>query len=293
MSERGDSTFPGGIPFQVRRLIEMALEEDLAGGDPTTDALIPDQEQGRAEAVVQAPGVLAGAWVFAQVFTSLDPSLRAELLIVDGSHVVPAEKVAWVSGSLASILKAERVALNFLQRMSGIATDTARYVGAVGGLPVRVVDTRKTAPGMRWLDKYAVRMGGGFNHRLALSDGILVKDNHLAVVRARGEAFKTVVARLRDRASHLLRIQVEVETPEEAIEAVEAGADALLLDQMSLQQMQEVVRRYKGRVLIEASGGMTLETVRQVAETGVDLISVGALTHSPRALDIHLDIRSA
>lgn len=293
MSERGGSTCPGGIPFQVRRLIEMALEEDLAGGDPTTDALIPDQEQGRAEAVVQAPGVLAGAWVFAQVFTTLDHSVRVELLIADGSHVVPGVKVAAVSGSLASILKAERVALNFLQRMSGIATDTARYVAAVGGLPVRVVDTRKTAPGMRWLDKYAVRMGGGFNHRLALSDGILVKDNHLAVVRARGEAFKTVVARLRDRASHLLRIQVEVETPEEAIEAVEAGADALLLDQMSLDQMQEVVRRFKGRVLIEASGGITLETVRQVAETGVDLISVGALTHSPRALDIHLDIRSA
>lgn len=293
MSERGHSSFPGSIPLQVRRTIEMALEEDLAGGDPTTDALILDQEQGRAEAVVQAPGVLAGAWVFVEVFTTLDPSLRVELLIVDGSHVVPREKVAAVSGSLASILKAERVALNFLQRMSGIATDTARYVAAVGGLPVRVVDTRKTAPGMRWLDKYAVRMGGGYNHRLALSDGILVKDNHLAVVRARGETFKAMVARLRDRASHLLKIQVEVETLEEAIEAVEAGADALLLDQMSLERMQEVVRRFKGRVLIEASGGITLETVRQVAETGVDLISVGALTHSPRALDISLDIRSA
>ncbi len=281
------------MPFQVRRLIEMALEEDLAGGDPTTDALIPDQEQGRAEAVVQGQGVLAGAWVFAQVFTTLDPSIRVELLIADGSHVVPGVKVAEVSGSLASILKAERVALNFLQRMSGIATDTASYVAAVEGLPVRVIDTRKTAPGMRWLDKYAVRMGGGYNHRLALSDGILVKDNHLAVVRARGETFKTMVARLRERASHLLKIQVEVETLEEAIEAVEAGADALLLDQMSLDQMQELVRRYKDRVLLEASGGITLERVRQVAETGVDLISVGALTHSPRALDISLEIHAA
>ena len=293
MSERGGVPIPGAMPFQVRRLIEMALEEDLAGGDPTTDALIPDQEQGRAEAVVQAPGVLAGAWVFAQVFTTLDPSIRVRLLIADGSTVVPGVKVAEVSGSLASILKAERVALNFLQRMSGIATDTARYVAAVEGLPVRVIDTRKTAPGMRWLDKYAVRMGGGYNHRLALSDGILVKDNHLAVARARGDTFKTMVARLRERASHLLKIQVEVETLEEAIEAVEAGADALLLDQMSLDQMQELVRRYKDRVLLEASGGITLERVRQVAETGVDLISVGALTHSPRALDISLEIHSA
>lgn len=293
MSERGGVPIPGAMPFQVRRLIEMALEEDLAGGDPTTDALIPDQEQGRAEAVVQGQGVLAGAWVFAQVFTTLDPSIRVELLIADGSHVVPGVKVAEVSGSLASILKAERVALNFLQRMSGIATDTASYVAAVEGLPVRVIDTRKTAPGMRWLDKYAVRMGGGYNHRLALSDGILVKDNHLAVVRARGETFKTMVARLRERASHLLKIQVEVETLEEAIEAVEAGADALLLDQMSLDQMQELVRRYKDRVLLEASGGITLERVRQVAETGVDLISVGALTHSPRALDISLEIHAA
>lgn len=284
---------PGAIPLGVRRLIEMALEEDLAGGDPTTEALILGQEQGEAEAVVRAPGVLAGTWVFAHVFTSLDPSLRVELLGIDASNVTPGKAVASVRGALASILKAERVALNFLQRMSGIATETARYVTAAAGLPVRIVDTRKTAPGMRWLDKYAVRMGGGFNHRLSLSDGILVKDNHLAVVRTRGETFKTMVARLRGRASHLLRIQVEVETLEEAIEAVEAGADALLLDQMALEQMQDVVRRYKGRVLIEASGSVTLENVRQVAETGVDLISVGALTHSPRALDISLDLHPA
>jgi nicotinate-nucleotide pyrophosphorylase (carboxylating) len=271
----------------------VALEEDLASGDPTTEALILDQERGRADAVVRAPGVVAGTWVFAQVFTTLDPSLQVELLVVDGSHVTPGESVAVVSGALASILKAERVALNFLQRISGIATETARYVAAAAGLPVRIVDTRKTAPGMRWLDKYAVRMGGGFNHRLTLSDGILVKDNHLAVVRGRGETFKTMLGRLRDRASHLLKVQVEVETLEEATEAVEAGADALLLDQMSLEHMQEVVRRYKGRVLIEASGGVTLGNVRQVAETGVDLISVGALTHSPRALDISLEIHPA
>ena len=278
------------IPLQVRRLIEAALEEDVASGDPTTEALVLGQEYGRAEAVARAPGVLAGTWVFAAVLTTYDPRLQVDPLRAEGSQVAPGEGVVAVSGSLASILKAERVALNFLQRLSGIATETARYVAAVAGLPVRIADTRKTVPGMRWLEKYAVRMGGGANHRMSLSDGILVKDNHLAVVKARGETFKTMVARLRQRTSHLLKIQVEVETLEEATEATEGGADALLLDQMPIEEIEEVIRRYKGRILIEASGGITLENVRRVAETGVDLISVGALTHSPRALDISLEM---
>ena len=280
----------GAIPLQVRRLIEGALEEDGVSGDLTTEALVLDEECGRAEAVVRAPGVLAGTGVFAQVFTAVDPRLAVELLRPEGGRVVPGDTVAAVRGSLASILKAERVALNFLQRLSGIATETARYVAAVADLPVKIVDTRKTVPGMRWLDKYAVRMGGGFNHRMSLSDGVLVKDNHLAVVKARGESFKAMVARIRQRTSHLVKIQVEVESLEEAAEAAEAGADALLLDGMSPEQMEGVVRRYTGRILIEASGGITLENVRRVAETGVDLISVGALTHSPRALDISLEV---
>jgi len=280
----------GAIPLQVRRLIEGALEEDGVSGDLTTGALVLDEEYGRAEAVARAPGVLAGTGVFAQVFTAVDPRLAVELLRPEGGRVVPGDTVAAVRGSLASILKAERVALNFLQRLSGIATETARYVAAVADLPVKIVDTRKTVPGMRWLDKYAVRMGGGFNHRMSLSDGVLVKDNHLAVVRARGESFKAMVARIRQRTSHLVKIQVEVESLEEATEAAEAGADALLLDGMSPEQMEGVVRRYTGRILIEASGGITLENVRRVAETGVDLISVGALTHSPRALDISLEV---
>ena len=280
----------GAIPLQVRRLIEGALEEDGVSGDLTTGALVFDEEYGRAEAVARAPGVLAGTGVFAQVFTAVDPRLAVELLRPEGGRVVPGDTVAAVSGSLASILKAERVALNFLQRLSGIATETARYVAAVAGLPVKIVDTRKTVPGMRWLDKYAVRMGGGFNHRMSLGDGVLVKDNHLAVVRARGESFKAMVARIRQGTSHLVKIQVEVESLEEATEAAEAGADALLLDGMSPEQMEGVVRRYTGRILIEASGGITLENVRRVAETGVDLISVGALTHSPRALDISLEV---
>ncbi|HET7853584.1 MAG TPA: carboxylating nicotinate-nucleotide diphosphorylase [Candidatus Methylomirabilis sp.] len=278
------------IPLQVRRLIEGALEEDGVSGDCTTGALVLGEECGRAEAVARAAGVLAGTWVFAQVFTTVDSRLAVEFLRPEGGRVAPGEKVAAVSGSLASILRAERTALNFLQRLSGIATETARYVAAVAGLPAKIVDTRKTAPGMRWLDKYAVRMGGGVNHRMSLSDGVLVKDNHLAVVRARGESLKAMVARIRHRTSHLLKIEVEVESLEEATEAAEAGADALLLDGMSLDQMEEVVRRYSGRIVIEASGGITLENVRRVAETGVDLISVGALTHSPRALDISLEV---
>jgi len=282
----------GAIPLQVRRLIEGALEEDGVSGDLTTGALVLDEEYGRAEAVARAPGVLAGTGVFAQVFTAVDPRLAVELLRPEGGRVVPGDTVAAVRGSLASILKAERVALNFLQRLSGIATETARYVAAVADLPVKIVDTRKTVPGMRWLDKYAVRMGGGFNHRMSLGDGVLVKDNHLAVVRARGESFKAMVARIRQGTSHLVKIQVEVESLEEATEAAEAGADALLLDGMSPEQMEGVVRRYTGRILIEASGGITLENVRRVAETGVDLISVGALTHSPRALDISLEVVS-
>ncbi|MEE8282767.1 MAG: carboxylating nicotinate-nucleotide diphosphorylase [candidate division NC10 bacterium] len=286
-------TESASIPLQVRRLIEGALAEDVGSGDPTTEALILEEESGRAEAVARAPGVLAGTWVFALVFTTVDPRLEVDVLRAEGSHVSPGERVATVSGSLASILTAERVALNFLQRLSGIATETARYVVAVSGLPVRVMDTRKTVPGMRWLEKYAVRMGGGINHRMNLSDGVLVKDNHLAVIRARGETFKTMVTRLCQQTGHLLKIQVEVETLEDATEAVEAGADALLLDQMSLEHMEEVVRRYKGRVLLEASGGIRLENVRRVAETGVDLISVGALTHSPQALDISLEVQPA
>jgi nicotinate-nucleotide pyrophosphorylase (carboxylating) len=281
------------IPLHVRLLVERALDEDVAHGDPTTEALVSEDERGRAEAVARAPGVLAGTWVFACVFTTVDPHLQVDVVRGEGSRVEPGERLATVSGALTGILKAERVALNFLQRLSGIATETARYVAAVSELPVRIMDTRKTVPGMRWLEKYAVRVGGGMNHRMSLSDGVLVKDNHLAVVRARGETFKMMVARLRRQTNHLLKIQVEVETLADATEAAEAGADALLLDQMSLDGIEEVVRRYKGRVLLEASGGITLENVRRIAETGVDLISVGALTHSPRALDISLEVHRA
>jgi nicotinate-nucleotide pyrophosphorylase (carboxylating) len=287
-----DVTAGTSLPAQVRWLIEKALEEDVGSGDPTTEALIADGDLGRAEAIVRAAGTIAGTEVFAAVFTTLDHHLQVKTLRLDGSQVGPGEVVARLTGSLRSILKGERVALNFLQRLSGIATETARYVAAVEGLPVRILDTRKTTPGLRWLEKYAVRMGGGFNHRLNLSDGILVKDNHLAVIKARGISLKEMVARLRLRSGHLVKIQVEVQSLEEAVEAVEAGADALLLDNMPLDGIQAVVHRYKGKIFLEASGGITLENVRAIAETGVDLISIGALTHSPRALDISLEVRS-
>jgi len=294
MGDLSDVTAGTPFPAQVRWLIEKALEEDVGSGDPTTETLIADEDLGTAEAVVRTAGTLVGTEVFAAVFTTLDHRLQVKILRPDGSRVGPGEVVAQVTGSLRSILKGERVALNFLQRLSGIATETARYVAAVEGLPVRILDTRKTTPGMRWLEKYAVRMGGGFNHRLNLSDGILVKDNHLAAIRARGISLKDkdMVVRLRLGSGHLLKIQVEVQSLEEAAEAVEAGADALLLDNMPLEVVRAVVHRYKGQILLEASGGITLGNVRAVAETGVDLISIGALTHSPRALDISLEVRS-
>ena len=224
------------------------------------------------------------------VFSRVDPRLRMEALVEDGTVLAPGDSIARVEGSAASILRAERPALNFLQRMSGIATDTARYMKAVEGLTSRIVDTRKTAPGLRYLDKYAVTAGGGANHRLNLADGILIKDNHIAALRSRGLSLKEVVALALERASHTIKVEVEVTNLEELQEALEAGAHVIMLDNMTLNQMREAVEMVNGRAVIEASGGINLETVRAVAETGVDLISIGSLTHSVKALDISLDL---
>ncbi len=277
--------------FVIDRLVEAALAEDLPWGDLTTDNLIPAGVMARADAVVKAEGVIAGLPVFERVFTRLDPQVRVTACRQDGMPVRPGEVVAVVEGPARSLLRAERVALNFLQRLSGIATLTSRYVAAVAGLPCRIIDTRKTTPGLRVLEKYAVRMGGGANHRFGLSDGILVKDNHLAVLRREGISLAAALTDLRRRIPHGVRIQVEVENLDEAREALAAGADALLFDNMPLEMLREAVALARGRALTEASGGITLETVRAVAETGVDLISVGALTHSARALDISLEFR--
>jgi nicotinate-nucleotide pyrophosphorylase (carboxylating) len=276
----------------VEEIIDRALAEDLGKGDVTTEALISGCRQGTAFMVAKKEGVLAGINVAKQVFHRVDPELKVEILLEDGARVTPGTRIANVSGSISSILKAERVALNFLQRLSGIASETNRYVEAVKGLPVRIKDTRKTTPGLRLLEKHAVRVGGGDNHRMSLGDGILIKDNHLAALHSQGLNTKEVVAKARQGSPQRLPIEVEVGTVVEASEAVEAGADTVMLDNMSLEDMRRAVKSIGGRALIEASGGVTLDNVRAVAETGVDCISVGALTHSVVALDISLELEA-
>jgi len=278
--------------LQIEEIIDRALAEDLGKGDVTTEALIPGDRQGTGFMVAKEEGVLAGMNVAKQVFHRVDLDLKVEILLEDGARVRPGSKVAKVSGSIASILKAERVALNFLQRLSGIASETNRYVEAVKGLPVRIMDTRKTTPGLRLLEKHAVRAGGGENHRMSLGDGILIKDNHLVALRSQGLNIKEIVAKARQNSPERLTVEVEVATVAEALEAVKAGADIVMLDNMSLEDMREAVKSVGGRALVEASGGITMDNVRAVAETGVDSVSVGALTHSVMALDINLELES-
>lgn len=275
---------------QLKEIIDRALAEDLGKGDVTTEALIPGDQQGTGFIMAKKEGILAGTVVVEQVFHRVAPELKVEILLGDGDRVERGGKVAKVSGSIAGILKAERAALNFLQRLSGIASETNQYVARVEGLPVRIMDTRKTTPGLRSLEKYAVKVGGGENHRMNLGDGILIKDNHLAALRSQGLNIKQIVARARQNAPQRLQIEVEVRTVSEALEAVEAGADIVMLDNMNLEDMREAVKSIRGRALIEASGGITLDNVRAVAETGVDIISIGALTHSVKALDISLEL---
>jgi len=291
---------------EIEEIIDRALAEDLGKGDVTTEALIPGDQQGTGFIMAKEEGILAGLEAAKQVFLRVDPELKVRILLEDGSRVKPGSKLARVSGSIASILKAERVALNFLQRLSGIASETNRYVARVEGLPVRIMDTRKTTPGLRSLEKYAVRVGSGENHRMSLGDGILIKDNHLVALRSQELNIKEIIAKARQNAQLSLRgakgrsnlqarqiqVEVEVSTVSEALEAVEAGADIVMLDNMNLEDMREAVRSIHGRALIEASGGITLDNVRAVAETGVDFISIGALTHSTRALDISLELEA-
>jgi len=275
---------------QIEQLIDRALAEDLGWGDVTTEALIPDDQQRKASIIAKANGILSGTEVAKQVFLKVDPELKVGILIKDGANIKPGDIIAEIEGKVVSILKAERVALNFLQHLSGIASETARYVEAVKGLPAQVTDTRKTIPGLRALEKHAVQAGGGKNHRMHLGDGILIKDNHLAVLRSQGLNIKEIVARARQKASPELKVEIEVKTPQGAAEAAEAGADIIMLDNMDIDDMRRAVQLIRGRALIEASGGITLDKVRAVAETGVDLISIGALTHSAKALDISLEL---
>ena len=278
------------LPPEVYHLIDAALTEDQVFNDPTTNALVPPDVQAVGVIRAKADGVLAGVDVAMEVFRRVDASLETRGLLEDGAVLTPGADIAMVTGAAGGILRAERVALNFLQRMAGIASDTNRYVRAIQGTRSRIVDTRKTAPGHRYLDKYAVRMGGGYNHRLNLADGILIKDNHIEALRSREMGLRDVIQLALARASHTIKVEVEVETLEAVREAVDAGAHIIMLDNMPPETMQEAMDIIAGRAVVEASGGINLETVQAVAATGVDLISVGGLTHSVTALDISLDL---
>jgi len=278
------------FPPDVYALIDAAVAEDQTFNDPTTQAVVPPEIQGTGVLRAKAAGVLAGVDVAMAVFQRVDPTLDFKAVLEDGAPLSPGDDIAVVRGSAAGILRAERIALNFMQRMSGIASGTNRYVQAVEGLKARIVDTRKTVPGHRYLDKYSVRMGGGYNHRLNLADGILIKDNHIQANRSREMGLKDVVRLALARASHTIKVEVEVETMEQVEEALDAGAHIIMLDNMSVPEMAAAMKVIGGRAIVEASGGITYDTVRAVAETGVDLISIGGLTHSVDALDISLDL---
>ena len=273
--------------FEVERILKSALAEDVGSGDVTSLSTVPPGRTISGRYIAKEDGVLCGLEVVARAFALLDASIAFTALAADGDRVRKGDVIATVSGDARAILAGERVGLNLLQHMSGVATQTARAVAAVAGTGAKIVDTRKTTPGLRVLDKYAVRMGGGGNHRFNLADGVLIKDNH--IVAAGGIA--AAVAAARERAPHSLKIEVEVETLEQLREALEAGADIIMLDNMPTETMREAVRLVAGRALTEASGNMGDKTdaeLRAVAETGVDLISIGALTLSVKALDISL-----
>jgi nicotinate-nucleotide pyrophosphorylase (carboxylating) len=275
---------------ELDNIIDLALAEDISHGDITSEALIPPNLSGKASILVKEKGVLAGGEVAKRVCHRIDPSLKIAVLIKDGDTVQPGDIAATVSGSVISILKAERTALNFLQRLSGIASLTAQYVAATSGLTAKITDTRKTTPGLRLLEKYAVRMGGGHNHRLHLGDAVLIKDNHIAALRTLGKSLKDIVAKAKQNVPDGVTVEVEVTSKQEALDTVEAGADIIMLDNMSPDEMRQAVKLVSGQAKIEASGGITLANVHQVAMTGVDIISIGALTHSYQALDISLEI---
>jgi nicotinate-nucleotide pyrophosphorylase (carboxylating) len=277
---------------QVEQIVDSALAEDSVWDDVTTEALISPTQAGKAYLRGKSEGVLAGIGVATMVFHRVDSALRVKELVADGSRVNSGDRLAAIEGKVASILRAERAALNFLQRLSGIATETAKYVEAISGTKALITDTRKTVPGLRILEKYAVRVGGGYNHRQNLGDGVLIKDNHLVALRSRGVGLGEVIKKARQHAPHTLKIEVEVESVKQAQEALSAGADIIMLDNMDLEDMRRVVELAQGRAVIEASGRITLDSVRAVADTGVDLISVGALTHSAKALDISLELET-
>ena len=268
----------------LERIVHAALAEDIGAGDVTTDATVPADAVGSAAILVKEPGVVCGLRAVEVTFHTLDPEIAFEAFARDGDAVETPAIVARVTGSQRAILTGERVALNFLGRLSGIATLTRQYVDAVAGTGTAVLDTRKTTPGLRSLEKHAVAAGGGRNHRFGLDDAVLIKDNHLRAAGSIAAAVEHV------RKASDLPVEVECDTLEQVGEALDAGVDAILLDNMTLDELREAVRLAGGRARLEASGGVTLETIRAVAETGVEEISVGALTHSARSLDVSLEL---
>jgi nicotinate-nucleotide pyrophosphorylase (carboxylating) len=275
---------------QVRAIVQRALEEDVSWGDVTTDNTVPVDQRSHAVLLAKQDGVLCGGPVFAETLRAVDAAVSVDLLIPDGARIGNGKVVARIEGPTRALLTAERTALNFIQRLSGIATMTAAFVAELSGLPTRLIDTRKTTPGLRVLEKYAVRVGGGHNHRFNLADGVLLKDNHLAALEHQGLDLASSVRAIRQRIPHTMKVEVEVTRLEQIDAALAGGADVILLDNMSNADMREAVRRIGGRALTECSGLVTLETVRERAATGVDLISSGALTHSAKALDLSLEL---
>ncbi len=275
----------------VLAIIQRALDEDIGWGDVTTDNAVPPDQRSRAVLLAKQAGVLCGGQVFAETLALVDRAVTVGLLMPDGATLHPGDIVARIEGPTRALLTAERTALNFVQRLSGIATTTAAFVARLHGLPTRLIDTRKTTPGLRVLEKYAVRVGGGHNHRFNLADAVLLKDNHLAALRSRGLDLASAVRAMKQRVPHTMRVEVEVTSVEEIDAALAGGADVVLLDNMTTEAMRDAVCRIAGRALTECSGTVTLDTVRERAETGVDLISSGALTHSSKALDLSLELQ--
>jgi nicotinate-nucleotide pyrophosphorylase (carboxylating) len=280
-------------PFELESLVKAALREDAPHGDITTHALLDPALHAQANVVAKQDLTLAGVAVLHAVYRALDPAVEVTAPFEDGATLEAGQTFATLQGPAHSILGGERVALNFLQHLSGIATLTSRFCAEIRHFPAILVDTRKTIPGLRRLEKWAVALGGGTNHRTSLSDGVLIKDNHLVLLEAQGTTLREACRKAKERLSHHFRICVEVETLEQIDQALDGGADVLLLDNMSPSLVRKAVGLVKGRAQTEVSGGITLENVREYAATGVDSISIGALTHSAPAVDISLDVLPA
>ena len=275
----------------IQEVVQRALNEDAPWGDVTSEHLIPENATATAELSAREAGVFSGADVFAAAFLLTDPSLDVQLFLEDGDTFVAGQELGVVTGSARAVLTAERIGLNFVQRMSGIATLTAKYVEAVAGTGARIVDTRKTTPGLRAFERHAVVSGGGRNHRFSLSDAVMAKDNHLAILTAGGKDLTTELRRVKNELPHTMKLEVEVDRLDQIPPVLAAGVDIIMLDNFNLDDLRAGVALIAGKAVVEASGGVNLDTVAAIAATGVDVISVGALTHSARALDLGLDVK--